>query len=151
MAGLYTFDLNAATRLSINKSIRCVALDGVKRISTDVLLKLLINTNITLIDLNQLQEITKGKLEFKKINKKIGLDFYAMEQVDAVAGSFFSKLNKDTLLSLNSIKLETVEEANFLFSKSSCYIELDGVKSVSKEIKLLISKYKGGVNLQSLN
>lgn len=36
-----------------------------------------------------------------------------MEQVDAVAGNFLSKLKKDTLLRLNSIKLETVEEAIF--------------------------------------
>lgn len=150
LEGLKTFDLEDATNLVMNKSLTHLYLNGLKRISTDVLFKLLINTKVKCIQLDWLQKIVKGKLPFEKINKNLVLDFYNMEHVDATAGYFFSKLNKNTLLRLNTVKLETLDEANFLFSNSSCYIELDCVKSISDEVVLLISKYKGKVDIQNL-
>ena len=149
LEGLKTFDIEVATNFVMNKSLNHLYLNGLKRISTDVLFKLLINTKVKCIQLDWLQKIVKGKLPFEKINKNLVLDFYNMEHVDATAGYFFSKLNKNTLLRLNTVKLETLEEANFLFSNSSCYIELDCVKSISDEVVLLISKYKGKVEIQN--
>jgi hypothetical protein len=151
LEGLKTFNIEDATNLRINKTITHVDLNGLKRISTDVLFKLLINTKVTCIALNQVRKITKGKLKFEKIDKKVVLDFHSMKDIDAAAGYFFSKLNKETLLKLNAVKLATLTEANYLLCNSLCCIELDGIEAVSDEVAVLISRYKGEVHIQNLN
>ena len=148
--GLKTFDLEDATYLVMNKSLDHISLDRLKIISTDVLFKLLINTNVAWIHLNHLQKITKGKLEFEKIDKKIALNFYAMKHIDSIAGHFFSKLNKKTLLRLDTIDLISVEDAKNLFSNLSCFLVLDGVYAISDEVASEVSKFKGTGYMQNL-
>lgn len=150
LSGLKTFDLEDATHLVMNKRLNHISLDRLKTISTDVLFKLLINTNVTWIDLNHLNKITKGKLEFEKIDKKKYLSFFAMNHIDTVAGNFFSKLNEKTLLRLGKIDLAAVKDAKNLFSNSSCRLALDNVYIISDEAAFEVSKFKGTLEMSNL-